>query len=408
MDYNSEKIRGLVIENGTPTMHVVIVAKALNIPVIAKTHGILREVKSGEIVAINGYTGRFYTNPTDEIIEEYKEKSLGLKNILAELKDLSAKPATTSDNIKINLAMNYGFDLDYNYIAPSNCDGIGLYRTEIMFMSSEKMPDVETQQKQYKKLFDALGNKKIIFRSLDVGSDKLLPYWGEIKEDNPAIGWRSIRITLDRRAILRQQVRAMLRAAADKELNIMFPMISTVQEFLEAKETVMLEYEREKKHNHPTAKKVNVGIMIEVPAVLLQLDELLQEVVFVSIGTNDLYQFIFACDRGNPRLSGRYDVLSAPFLRMMKQIIDRANQYKVYCSVCGEMASNPLEAMVLIGLGYRNLSASGSSYANVKKMIRSMKYEDVADYVKILLKSSKKSLRPQLLSYAYDHSIEID
>ena len=408
MDYNSEKIRGLVIENGTPTMHVVIVAKALNIPVIAKTHGILREVKSGEIVAINGYTGRFYTNPTDEIIEEYKEKSLGLKNILAELKDLSAKPATTSDNIKINLAMNYGFDLDYNYIAPSNCDGIGLYRTEIMFMSSEKMPDVETQQKQYKKLFDALGNKKIIFRSLDVGSDKLLPYWGEIKEDNPAIGWRSIRITLDRRAILRQQVRAMLRAAADKELNIMFPMISTVQEFLEAKETVMLEYEREKKHNHPTAKKVNVGIMIEVPAVLLQLDELLQEVDFVSIGTNDLYQFIFACDRGNPRLSGRYDVLSAPFLRMMKQIIDRANQYKVYCSVCGEMASNPLEAMVLIGLGYRNLSASGSSYANVKKMIRSMKYEDVADYVKILLKSSKKSLRPQLLSYAYDHSIEID
>lgn len=408
LDYNYENVRGLVIENGTPTMHVVIVAKALNIPVIAKTHGILKEVKSGEIVAINGNTGHVYTHPSEEIITQYKEKSVGRKNVFQQLENLSQTPTQTLDKVKINLAMNYGFDLDYDYLKPSNCDGIGLYRTEIMFMGSEKMPDVEAQQTQYQKLFDAMGNKKIIFRSLDVGSDKLLPYWGEIKEANPAIGWRSIRITLDRRSILRQQVRAMLRAAAGKELNIMFPMISTVQEFLQAKETVLLEYEREKKNNTPSAKKINIGIMIEVPAVLLQLDELLQEVDFVSIGTNDLYQFVFACDRSNPRLSDRYDVLSAPFLKMMKMIIDRANQYKVYCSVCGEMASNPLEAMVLVGLGYRNLSTSGSSYAAVKKMILSMRYDDVADYIKILLKSSKKSLRPQLLSYAYDHAIAID
>ena len=190
-----------------------------------------------------------------------------------------------------------------------------------------------------------MGNKKIIFRSLDVGSDKFLPYWGELKEENPALGWRAIRITLDRRAILKRQIRAMLRAAADKELNIMFPMISSLQEFLEAKETLLLEYEREKRFQKPTAKKVNVGIMIEVPSVLFQLDELLQQVDFVSVGTNDLYQFVFACDRGNPRLSDRYDVLSAPFLKLMKLIIDKASQYKVYCSVCGEMAGNPLEAM---------------------------------------------------------------
>lgn len=408
MDYNYEKIRGLVIEDCTPTMHVVIVAKALNIPVLAKIHGIIKEVPVGETIAINGNEGTLIINPTDTIIREYKNKSRGLKKIFSELEELSPLPNKTLDGMKINLAMNYGLELDYDYIKPTNCDGIGLYRTEITFMSSDKIPDVESQRRQYSRLYDAIGNKKLIFRSLDVGSDKFLPYWGEIKEDNPAIGWRSIRITLDRRSILRQQIRAMLRASEGRELNIMFPMVSTLEEFLEAKETLMMEYEREKQRGRPTAKKVNTGIMIEVPSILFQLDEILQHVDFVSVGTNDLYQFVFACDRGNPRLSDRYDVLSAPFLKLMKNIVDKCNQYKVYCSVCGEMASNPLEAMALIGLGYRNLSVSGASYANIKKMILSIKNEDVTDYIKSLLKSSKKTIRPQLYAYAYDHAIAIN
>ena len=187
----------------------------------------------------------------------------------------------------------------------------------------------------------------------------------------------------------------------------MFPMVSSLQEFLEAKETLMLEYEHEKQRKKPTAKGVKVGIMIEVPSVLFQLDELLQEVDFISVGTNDLYQFVFACDRGNPRLSNRYDVLSAPFLKLMQKIVEKAAQYKVYCSVCGEMASNPIEAMALIGLGYRNLSVSGARYAAIKKMICSMRVEDVEDYVKSLLKSPKTSIRPQLMAYAYDHTIAI-
>lgn len=408
MDYNYEHVRGLVIEDCTPTMHVVIVAKALNIPVIAKIHGMMKEIKVGEIIAVNGDDAVVYTHPSDRLINDYQKKSVGLKKIFAELNKISNLPTETLDGVKINLAMNYGLDLDYDYIEPTKCSGIGLYRTEITFMSSDRMPDVESQEHQYKKLFDAMGNKKIIFRSLDVGSDKFLPYWGELKEENPALGWRAIRITLDRRAILKRQLRAMLRAAADKELNVMFPMISSLQEFTEAKETLMLEYERQKQRGKAIPKKVNVGIMIEVPSVLFQLDELLQQVDFVSVGTNDLYQFVFACDRGNPRISQRYDVLSAPFLRLMKQIVDKAGQYKVYCSVCGEMAGNPLEAMALIGLGYRNLSVSGASYAKIKNMIMSLKEEDVKDYVRSLLKSPKNSVRPQLLAYAYDHAIAID
>ena len=242
MDYKYENIRGLIIEDCTPTMHVVIVAKALNIPVIAKIHGILKEIKAGEVIAVNGNEAVVYTHPSEKQIAEYQKKSVRLHKVFAELEKLKQKPTVTLDNVKIKLAMNYGLDLDYEYIKPTNCDGIGLYRTEITFMSADKMPDVESQERQYKKLFDAMGSKKIIFRSLDVGSDKFLPYWGEMKEENPALGWRSIRITLDRRALLRQQIRAMLRAAAGKELNVMFPMVSSLQEFLEAKETLMLEY----------------------------------------------------------------------------------------------------------------------------------------------------------------------
>lgn len=408
MDYNYDNIRGLIIEDCTPTMHVVIVAKALNIPVIGKIHGIMKDIKVGETIAVNGEEAVVYLRPSERKIADYRKKMSGRKKIFAELERLSHLPSKTLDDVKINLAMNYGLDFDYEYIKPSKCEAIGLYRTEITFMSVGKMPDVDEQKMQYKKLFDAMGDKKIFFRSLDVGSDKFLPYWGKIREDNPALGWRSIRITLDRRAILRQQLRAMLRAAAGKELYVMFPMISTVREFIEAKETLLLEYEHEKKRQNSTAKNIKVGIMIEVPSILFQLDEILQLVDFVSVGTNDLYQFTFACDRGNPRISNRYDVLSAPFLTLMKKIVDKAMQYKVYCSVCGEMASNPLEAIALIGLGYRNLSVSGATYADIKKMILSIKAEDVEDYIKSLLKSSKNSIRSQLKTYAYDHDIAID
>ena len=257
------------------------------------------------------------------------------------------------------------------------------------------------------KMSKSRGNKKVIFRSLDVGSDKLLPYWSAMGEENPAIGWRSIRITLDRRAILRKQVRAFLRAAAGKELNVMFPMISDVSEFEEAKETLLIELEKEKRRGTPIPSRVNVGLMIEVPSIVFQLEDVLKQADFISIGTNDLAQFTFACDRGNPRLTERYDVLSSPFLKLMGDIVAKADAAGVYCSVCGEMASNPIEAMALIGLGYRNLSASGSSYGRVKSMIRSVNAAEVSDYVKSLLKSQKRTLRPQLMAYAYDHGIEI-
>lgn len=407
MDYDYSKIRGLIIEDGTPTMHVAIVAKALNIPVVAKIKGVFEEVKTGELIAVDGNDGYVYMRPTALVQEKFKVKIAERDKLQAKLAELKDLPAQTKDGVKINLYLNVGLAFDLDYIETTNCDGIGLYRTEIPFMASDIMPDVERQVSYYKELMDKAGDKKVTFRSLDVGSDKLLPYWGSVGEENPAIGWRSIRITLDRRAILRKQVRAFLRAAEGKELNVMFPMIANLSEFEEAKETLLIELEKEKRRGLGVPAKVNVGLMIEVPSVIFQLDAILKKADFISIGTNDLAQFIFACDRGNPRLTERYDVLSAPFLSMMGEIVNKANKHGVYCSVCGEMASNPIEAMALIGLGYRNLSMSGSSFGRVKSIVRTMNAEDVEDYVHTLLKSQKKTLRPQLISYAYDHGIEI-
>ena len=407
MDYDYKKIRGLILEEGTPTMHVAIVAKALNIPVVAKINGIFKDVKDGELLGINGEEGFVYINPSDDIVQKFKSKQKNMTLLLEQLKQLRRFSSKTLDGIRISLNINVGLDFDFDYIDSTKCDGIGLYRTEIPFMSSETMPDVAQQVNFYQKLMSKAGNKKVIFRSLDVGSDKLLPYWGDMKENNPAIGWRSIRITLDRRAILRQQLKSFLKVTAGKELNIMFPMISSLEEFLDAKETLMIEVDKERKKGEAMPSKINVGLMIEVPSVVFQLDDVLKYADFISIGTNDLAQFMFACDRGNPRITDRYDVLSAPFLRALKQIIDKADAAGVSCSVCGEMAGTPIEAMVLIGLGFRKLSMAGSAFGNVKKMVRTLRVQDITDYVQTLLKSPKRTLRPQLSAYAHDHGIAI-
>ncbi len=407
MDYDYKKIRGLIIEECTPTMHVAIVAKALNVPVISGIEGLFKDIKDGSMIAIEGAEGIVYVNPSQAVIEKISAKMEEQKKIAQQIQKLRNYKSRTKDGERVNLYLNIGMDFDFDYIKSTNCDGVGLYRTEILFMSADKMPDIEKQVESYKRLYQAADGKKIIFRSLDVGSDKLLPYWNGIEEDNPAIGWRSIRITLDRRAILRKQMRAFIRAASGKELNIMFPMISNLDEFMEARETFMFAYEREKKEGYELPTKVNLGMMIEVPSVVFQLREILKYCDFISVGTNDLYQFFYACDRGNSRLSGRYDVLSASFLNLMKKIIKEANNAGVPCSVCGEMASSPLDAMALIGLGFRNLSVSSASYGKVKAMIRSLSARGIDDYLNNILSSSRRTLRPQLKAYAADHAIEI-
>jgi phosphotransferase system enzyme I (PtsP) len=407
MDYDYNKIRGLVIEEGTPTMHVAIVAKALNIPVVAKVKGVFETINNKSLVAIDGNEGIIYINPDKQIQNTFNKKYLEKIEEAKKLEELKELPIVTKDGTDVNLYINVGLAFDLDYISITNCDGIGLYRTEIPFMASNEMPSVEEQTSYYKQLMDAAGDKRVVFRSLDVGSDKLLPYWNYKGEENPAIGWRSIRITLDRRAILRKQIRAFLRGAEGKVLNVMFPMISTISEFDDAKETLLLELEKEAKKGNPVPRDVKIGVMMEVPSLVFQLDELVNKVDFISIGTNDMAQFVFACDRGNSKLTNRYDVLSSPFLNMLSMVVQKCNKAGVHCSVCGEMGGNPIEALALLGLGFRHLSMSGSSFGRVKKMVRSVNIEEITDYMTDIINSSRKSIRPQLISYAYDHAIEI-
>ena len=407
MDYDYKKIRALVLEDGTATMHVSIVAKALNIPVVANVKGLYKDVKEGEILAVDGMDGFVYINPSDELKKTFSERQRKMAGWRAELKEISFKKAKTRDGKKINLNINVGLEFDLEYVKLSNCDGIGLYRTEIDFMGASSLPSVSKQVSIYQKVLNQAKDKPVVFRSLDVGSDKLLPYWGDLKEPNPAMGWRSIRITLDRRALLRSQMKAFIKAAAGRQLDVMFPMIASYNEFMEAKNTLLVAAEKLKQKGEKLPSKINIGLMIEVPSVIFELDEILKEADFISVGTNDLAQFIFASDRTNPRLNNRYDVLSAPFLKVMQNIVLKAKEHHVHCSVCGEMASVPVETMTLIGLGFRSFSCTGPTYASIKKTICSIHANEVADYVQTLLKSNKKTLRPQLNAYAYDHGIAI-
>jgi len=292
------------------------------------------------------------------------------------------------------------------HVIESGADGIGLYRTEIPFMVRSAMPDIGDQTRLYTRIFEQAEGRPVVFRTLDVGGDKLLPYWEDMTEENPAMGWRSIRITLDRPAVLVHQLRALIRAAHERDLYVMFPMIAEVAEFDQAKELLDQQLKREAERGY-VPNRVEVGAMLEVPALIWQAPALLDRVDFLSVGTNDLLQFMFAADRGNPRLEGRYDTLSPSVFAFMRQLVTLCDERNVRLTICGEMAGRPLEAMALIGLGIRRLSMAPAAVGPVKEMVRSMNAASVEGYVLSIMGSSSKSLRSRLKAFAIDHGVKL-
>ncbi len=405
LDYDLKHIKGIVLEDGSQTTHVVIVARAYRIPLIGAVKGAIRLLEDGAPIALDGVTGKVYFRPSDEVLDSLKvrQKSLHqMERLQARNRD---KPAQTKDGVSVTLMLNMGLSTGIDRL-PS-CDGIGLYRTELSFMTAKSLPDVRSQTETYRRIIVQAKNKPVVFRTLDIGSDKVLPYLEQQGEENPAMGWRSIRMTLDRRALLRNQIRALLRATAGNSLRIMFPMITTVAEYIEAKHTLNFELKDAILHREKTPKEIIVGTMLEVPALIFQLDKLLPLVDFISIGTNDLAQFMFAADRSNTQITNRYDVLSPAFLKALKYIIEKCDEYKVPCCVCGEMASRPLEAITLMGLGIRTLSMSPEALEAVKTAIRSIDLHQYRTYLLSQLDSSQSSLREALSSYLRDHSVQL-
>jgi phosphotransferase system, enzyme I, PtsP len=320
---------------------------------------------------------------------------------------LRSAASVTRDGIQIKLLLNAGLLIDLPQLRATGAEGVGLFRTEIPFMVRDSFPGVDDQTEFYRNVFEQAEGFPVIFRTLDIGGDKVLPYLPHAVEDNPAMGWRAIRIGLDRPAMLRQQLRALIRAAGARPLFVKFPMIAEIAELEQARAMLDMELARAAKERRTLPAEIKTGVMLEVPALLWQLPALCDRVDFLSIGTNDLVQFLFACDRGNPRLADRYDPLSMPMLALLREVIERTRDAGVPLSMCGEMAGNPIEAMTLIGLGFRTLSMAAPAIGPVKTMIRSLDATAVAGYLDEIGSRPDHSLRPKLEAYALDHNVAL-
>ena len=407
LDYDRSRLKGVVLEGGSHSNHVAIVARALGIPVIGQCGDVLEHVSAGDQVIIDGDHGIVYVRPSQYDIDLYS-RSLEARARRTNLyRRMQNQQSVTKDGIRVSVQMNAGLLEEVSSVQSVGAEGIGLFRTELSFMGWKKYPLVVTQAELYGRVLDQMGGKPVVFRTLDIGGDKPLPYFRAPSEENPALGWRAVRIAMDRPAVLRTQFRAFIQGAQGRNLKIMLPLVTEVAELDRARQLLELEKARARRNNIPLPEKIELGVMIEVPALLWQMEALLETVDFVSVGTNDLMQYLYAADRGNNAIRGRYDLLSPSMLKVLKTIIDQCKAAGVPASICGEMAGQPLEAMVLIALGYETLSLSAQSVEAIKIMIPTLDTGRLLPYLEQLMKSREHSLRERLLSFARDHQVNL-
>jgi phosphotransferase system enzyme I (PtsP) len=408
LDYDRKRLRGLVLEEGGANSHVAIVARALGIAALTQCRGVLEAVEPGDAAILDASGGELHLRPTQEVISAYADKVRFMARKQAQYAALRSVPAVTLDDQRVSLNINAGLLFDLPHLDQSGADGIGLFRTELQFMISSTFPRLDQQTRLYKSILDAAGDKPVVFRTLDVGGDKVIPYVRGGAEENPALGWRAIRMALDRPALFRTQIRALLRAAHGRGLRIMLPMISDVAEFERARALIDREVDLLKKHGHPEPKRLFVGAMIEVPALLWQLDSLLPKTDFVSVGSNDLVQFLFAVDRGNERVAARFDALSPPVLKALRRIVRATQKHETPLALCGEMAGRTLESMALVGLGFRSISMAPASLGPVKAMVLSLDAENLRQKLDELLEEDgKTSLREDLKRFAAETGVQV-
>ena len=409
LDYDRKRLRGLVLEEGGPTSHVSIVARALGIPAIGEIPNATGLVEPGDAIIVDGTAGHVHLRPPPDIESAYVERVKLRARRQAQYHALRDRPCITKDGHKIALMINAGLVIDLPHIEETGAAGIGLFRTELQFMVANSLPRTGEQLTLYRAVLDAAGKRPVTFRTLDIGGDKVLPYMRSFDEENPALGWRAIRLGLDRPGLLRSQIRAMLRAAGGRVLRVMFPMIATVEEFEKARALVELELTHLRRHGHSLPERLEVGTMLEVPSLLFQLDELLEQVDFLSVGSNDLMQFLYAADRGNVRVSTRFDPLSAPVLRALREIAARGRIHGKPVALCGEMASQPIGALALAILGYRAMSLSPSSVGPVKAMLLDLDCRKAEDAILPLIDKpvGSVSIREQLEKFAAAEGLQL-
>ncbi len=410
LDYPRDKMRGLVLEEGAATSHVVIVARAMGIPVAGQVKGAVSMSENGDAIIVDGDEGAIHLRPQQDLEAAYAEKVRFRARRQELYRELRKKPSVTRDGVQVDLLMNAGLAVDLPQLTESGAAGIGLFRTELQFMVAATFPRAEAQEKLYRDVLEAARGKPVTFRTIDIGGDKVLPYFkNATQEENPALGWRAIRLTLDRPGLLRTQIRALLKAAGGRELKIMLPMVTELGEIAQAREIIEREVRHLSRFAHHLPTSLKLGAMLEVPSLLFQLDELMKAVDFVSVGSNDLFQFVMAVDRGNTQLADRFDPVSIPFLRVLKQIADAGHRNNTPVTLCGELAGKPISAMALIGLGFRSISMSPAAIGPVKAMLTDLPLEELEAFFADNLNqpATGMPIRALLQAFADDRGIPL-
>lgn len=410
LEYDRRRLKGVVLEEGSLTAHVIIVARAMGVPVLGRVKDVKRLIAEGDMLLLDVAEESLFIRPTTAMEEAFEAKlALGAKRRAAFAR-LKGEQPITADGHRVTVMVNAGLRDDLPAMDLTGADGIGLFRTEFQFLVSATLPRPAEQQKLYKAVLDAAGERPVTFRTVDIGGDKALPYLNHDEtgeEENPAMGWRALRLALERDGLMKVQARALIEAGAGKTLNIMFPMVSEPWEFDEAHAIFEAQRSWLASRSRKMPTEIRYGAMLEVPALAEQLDVLLPKIDFLSIGTNDLTQFLFAADRAHPKLALRYDWLSPSILRFLKRVSDQARAANVQVAVCGEMGGRPLEAMALIGLGIDRLSITPAAVGPVKAMVRSLDRATLVAHMDEALKSPPRALRDNLTEWATSHGVEL-
>ena len=409
LEYDRRRLKGVILEEGSLTAHVTIIARAMGIPILGQVKNIRQVVREDDHLLLNVDENVVFVRPGPSVVEAFEAQLELSQKKRAAYSELRDKEAITKDGVRITVNINAGLRDDLALISLTGADGIGLFRTELQFLVAAKMPGRAGQTRFYRDVLDAAGDKPVIFRTIDIGGDKPLPYFqtGDPREDNPAMGWRAIRIGLERDALMKVQARALIEAAAGRKLNVMFPMIAEPWEFDRAK--AVFEHQRAylqgQKKRLPS--QIRYGAMLEVPALAECLDLMADRLDFLSIGTNDLTQFLFAADRSNPKLAERFDWMSPAILRFLNRASENAARFDIALSVCGEMGGRPLDALALLGLGIRNLSITPASVGPIKAMVRSLDLGQAQREIKSILKEAPAEPRLRLEQWANKHQIDL-
>ena len=400
LDYGRGKLRGIVLEQGSVGSHAAIVARAWAIPLIVHAGDrITQEALNGDHIMVDGDQGVAHLRPDDTVVAAFRDKIAMQAEAQERYAGLRGQPALSRDDIEISLNMNAGLIADLPSLEGSGADGVGLFRTELQFLARNTVPRRSELAAIYSRVLDAAAGKPVVFRTLDIGSDKVLPYMKREDEPNPALGWRAIRVGLDKPGVMRMQLQALLRGAKGRPLSVMFPFIAQFEEFKAARQYLLDEVERERKLGHLLPEKLEIGAMLETPSIAFAPRQFFEMADFISIGGNDLKQFFFAADRENERVRRRYDTLNVSFLSFIEQIVERCNQSGTPVSFCGEDAGRPIEAICFAAMGLRSFSMRPASIGPVKHLLRRVDLSEVRRVILETRENGDQSVRGQVMEW---------